>query len=340
MMDALGSTMRLGVLSLLVVTALSGSESDIAIESGTNALVLLKDDNGIFSPVIGVDALVGMALISGGHTPERGKHRAVTARIMRNLLERQDRITGLIGDDSRYLYSHSFATAFLADCYGEANDARLPGAVAQACRILIEQQNAEGGWRHYPCDGDADLSVTASAMAGLRAAWNASVGEADSQKSAAAAVRYARACANDDGSFNYRIDSRRGRSGEGAADVPRAAAAVTLMRNAGIAEQDETLTRGMGYLRRYVGEHLASRGPHFWYGEYYAALAMHQSPDPEDWRKYREHAFPVILELQDHKDHLWHGPDGEARAQGEAYATAMALIILQMENDYLPIQQR
>ena len=76
---------------------------------------------------------------------------------------------------------------------------------------------------------------------------------------------------------------------------------------------------------------------HYWYGHYYAALAM-WTAGGNFWAEW----FPAI------RDELvarargggqfggglwtdWHGP---------AYATAMACIILQLPNNYLPIMQK
>jgi len=56
--------------------------------------------------------------------------------------------------------------------------------------------------------------------------------------------------------------------------------------------------------------------------------------DGNDWTRYWAAAEPILLRRQ-WADGVW--PQGEA---GPAYGTAMALIILQIPNNDLPILQR
>ena len=62
---------------------------------------------------------------------------------------------------------------------------------------------------------------------------------------------------------------------------------------------------------------------------------MFHSPDPNDWDGYWSQASAVITARQD-RNGLWLQGEGP----GPAYNTAMALIILQIPNNYLPIFQR
>ena len=68
---------------------------------------------------------------------------------------------------------------------------------------------------------------------------------------------------------------------------------------------------------------------------YYAAQAMFHHPDPAVWDRYFQLAQEVIREHQANNG-SWNYPDN----YGAAFATSIALIILQIPNQYLPIFQR
>jgi hypothetical protein len=74
------------------------------------------------------------------------------------------------------------------------------------------------------------------------------------------------------------------------------------------------------------------RPEHFYYGHYYAALAM-WTAGGNYWSEW----FPAIrntLLLRREQNNLW------IDHFGTVYATAMACIILQLPNNYLPIMQK
>ena len=75
---------------------------------------------------------------------------------------------------------------------------------------------------------------------------------------------------------------------------------------------------------------ILARDSHYFYGHYYACQAMFLAGG-EYWATY----YPAIRELLiARQNRTTGGWTGEA---GEDYATAMALIILQMPNRYLPV---
>ena len=118
----------------------------------------------------------------------------------------------------------------------------------------------------------------------------------------------------------------------GPSEFPRSAAGVVALYSAGIYEGDE-IHKGLEYLMQHVPRSGASsRQPYFFYGHYYAVQAMwHAGGDY--WQRWYP-AVRDVLTAQQHDDGSWtdlHGPE---------YATAMACIILQMPNNYLPIFQR
>ena len=117
----------------------------------------------------------------------------------------------------------------------------------------------------------------------------------------------------------------------GGSAFPRSAAGVASLYYAGVYEGD-ALRHGLDYLVRN-GQNLSHQsGGHYYYGHYYAVQAMFLAGGDywADW-------FPQIREqlLAAQKD------DGAWPSNhGEAYGTAMSLLILQVPNRYLPIFQR
>ncbi len=328
---------------LLAAVVLSAGESepvvtpDAAVERGLAALVRVQQPDGAFGETNAVTALAGMALLSGGHTPTRGRYREASAKALRRILARQDRASGFLGDGAKPMYAHGFATLYLAECYGMApHEDGLRRALEAALDCIHRAQNDEGGWRYQPSPVDADISVTICQIMALRAANNVCVAIPGTQEVVAKAVAYVRRCANGDGSFGYRHAGDGSWGTQGGEGIPRAAAGSMCLIGAGVTESsDRTLGPALRFVRKNVSDHLAGRGGQFfWYGQYYAAQAMFHSPDPEDWKHYWAAAGPVIVRQQG-SDGLW--TNGEA---GPAYATAMALIILQIPNNYLPIFQR
>jgi hypothetical protein len=99
--------------------------------------------------------------------------------------------------------------------------------------------------------------------------------------------------------------------------------------------EDDSIVRGLDYLR--TNAMIAGGGPnmqaHYFYGQYYTTQAMYLAGG-DWWSQWWERARAELLSMQA-DDGSW--VDHQA---GNAYATAMALIVLQMPNRFLPIFQR
>ena len=308
---------------------------DALVAKGLAALERLQQEDGSFGRGTGVTALAGMAFLAGGHTPTRGAYRNASAKCLQSVLAGQDPVNGYLGDDSGNMYAHGFATLYLAECYGMTGERKVRVAMEAALDLIFRAQNDEGGWRYTPFPNEADISVTICQVMAIRAAYNVGVGGDRAQEVMRKAVEYVRACANPDGSFNYQ--ARGGSFGrEGYRGVPRASAGAMCLIGAGITDpRDPVLGPALGFVRKHVPAHLRSGGDWYWYGQYYASQLMFHSPDQSDWETYWNVAWPVIAEYQDANGY-WSRPDG----YGPAFGTAMALIILQIPNNYLPIFQR
>jgi prenyltransferase beta subunit len=267
----------------------------------------------------GITALAGLAFMSNGNMPGRGKYGDNVQRCVDYILASSQE-SGLLSSDAAHgvMYSHGFATLFLGEVYGMTGDEQVKEKLQRAVRLIQKCQNTEGGWRYMPVPMDADISVTICQIMGLRSARDAGIKV--EKEVIDKAIVYVRGCQNADGGFNYM------RSG-GGSEFPRSAAGVASLYYAGVFEGND-LKRGLDYLRQYVpGKGGASS--HYYYGHYYAAQAMFLAGG-EYWAEW----YPAIRDELISKQ----APNGQFPGEiAPAYGTACALIILQMPNRYLPV---
>jgi hypothetical protein len=78
-------------------------------------------------------------------------------------------------------------------------------------------------------------------------------------------------------------------------------------------------------------------GEHYWYAQYYAAHAMHQVGG-KDWEEWYDKVRKTLLPRQS-PDGSWQRPSTRMDA-GTVYKTSIAVIVLSIPADYLPIFQR
>ncbi len=279
-----------------------------------------------YSRNVAVCSLAGMAFMCGGSTPGRGLYGEHVDRCVAYVLE-QSGDSGFLSADAATshgpMYGHGFATLFLAECYGMSAREDLRDKLDKAVGLIVSTQNSEGGWRYLPERNDADISVTVCQVMALRAARNAGIhvpGETVDR-----ALEYVKRCQNPDGGFRYML---RG----GPSLFPRSAAGVVALYSGGIYEGPE-IESGLVYIERFAPQRAAfNREGHFFYGHYYAVQAMWHSGGDRwaDW-------YPAVRETM----------LARQRADGSwidsicaEYGTAMACIVLQMPNNFLPIFQR
>lgn len=312
--------------SLLNVRATS------AIERGLAFLAQRQNEDGSFGSGStrnnqGINALAGLAFLSAGNTPGRGPHGDRVNRCLEYLLKNVQESGYIFHPEQGThgpMYGHGFATMFLAEAYGMLPRTDLRDRLAKAVRLIVNSQNAEGGWRYYPDRREADLSVTVCQMMALRSARNAGVFVPN--ETVERCVDYVKRSQNPDGGFMYML------SQPGDSQFARSAAGVAALQSAGIYDTEE-VRRGIRYLRQQ-----RARGDspiqdrYFYYGHYYAIQAMWQAGS-EDFATW----YPDIrdnLVARELQDQGWF--DGIS----SEYATAMACIILQTPQSYLPIFQR
>jgi hypothetical protein len=277
---------------------------------------------------VAVTSLVGMAFLSAGHTPNRGKYGREVQKAVDYVLSRCGPNGFILDKESAShgpMYGHGFATLFLAEVYGMARDDQIRKKLELAVQLIVKSQNREGGWRYDPVPKDADVSVTVCQMMALRAARNA--GLHVPKETVDRCVEYVKKSQNPDGGFQYQL-VRRGESA-----FPRSAAGLMALYSAGVYEGAE-IDKALRYLMRYLPrDELFHQETHYYYGHYYAVQAMWHAGG-NHWKQW----YPAIRdELLQRR--LASGGWSDQFICTE-YGTAMALLVLQMPNNYLPIFQR
>ncbi|MEO6595747.1 MAG: prenyltransferase/squalene oxidase repeat-containing protein [Planctomycetota bacterium] len=283
---------------------------------------------------LGVTALCGMAFLAGGHLPDRGTYAEVVRRI-HDYVVGCCQENGFLTDAGTRMYSHAFATLFLAEIHGMAATESAKLALERAVNLIVDCQNAAGGWRYNVFDRETDLSVTVCQLQALRAARNIGIRvPAETIDRALAYVLKSRVeRGRERGLFYYKI------YGRGAYDKPSEyainAAGLTALASAGVHDDNLNdpvlafLSREYGTIADYNRTHF-----YFWYGNYYAAQAFYQYGGSR-CRTFFARLAKDLLEAQA-SDGRWRNDVGP----GDEMATSIACILLQMPKQYLPIFQR
>jgi squalene cyclase len=278
--------------------------------------------SGSYTRHVGITGLAAMAMMSQGNLPGRGKYGEDVRKAISFILKSTNPHSGFIshGINTR-MYGHGFATLALAEAYGMDQNEGIREKLKKAIRLIIRSQKSDGGWRYDASpQGASDLSVTVCQVMALRAARNAGIKVP--KEVIDRAIEYVKKSANPDGSFRYMLGSGMGRS------YPLAAAGLTTLFGAGEYDSPE-IKAALQYLKRAKPRDFS----HFYYGHYYAAQAMYQAGE-ENWKAWHAEIAGYLLQKQQQSDGSW---SGEINNE---YCTAMACIILQIDNCYLPIFQR
>ncbi len=311
----------------------------LAIEKGLAWLANKQNANGSWTCRVGyklnedyygreydsvcVTALAGMAFMGQGNLPGRGKYGTVIEKALGFVLSCVRETDGYITKHGSRMYEHAFSTLFLSEVYGMSPRADVKRKLKKAVQLIIQSQNSKGGWRYQPAPIDADISVTVSTLQALRSARN--IGIAVPKEVIDKAIEYVKKSAKHDGSFNYQLlPFTRSTS-------VLTACGVVALQNAGEYNTPE-VQRGLRYILNRIFGELRPGKYHYFYGHYYASQAMYLG-GPKYWNAYYPKVRNDIL-IRQHKDGYWND------AVGPTYATAMAIIILQIPNEYLPIFQR
>lgn len=312
-------------------------ETAQAIDAGLAYLAKIQSRDGSWhnrgqygAYPVAMTALAGLALLMDGNTTTQGRYAPQidrAARYLVNAANPNGLIARLDQDEGRPMYGHGFSMLFLAELYGMTEDVRrqqeMHAVLSGGIDLIARSQSRLGGWIYQPNSGGDEGSVTITQVQALRACRNA--GMAVPKQVIDGAMEYLKISVNSDGGIAYRAGTR------GPSRPAITAAAVCCWFNAG--QYDNPLAlRALQFAKDNIRVGRNAFG-HTFYSQLYFSQAMFIS-GPKDWDGY----FPSIRDFLLRRQN----PDGSWQGDhvGRVYGTAVALIILQLPYNRLPIMQR
>ncbi|RME83327.1 MAG: hypothetical protein D6785_06830, partial [Planctomycetota bacterium] len=150
-----------------------GSWSDVIGRKVNNYYI------GKYGRHVGVSALAGMAFLAGGYLPGRGKYGKTLKKLVDFFADTfskpENNPDGFISLNESRMYSHAFATLFLAEIYGMTHRPEIGTILRRSVKLIETSQNKHGGWRYLPGAKDSDLSIVVCQLMALRGARNAGI---------------------------------------------------------------------------------------------------------------------------------------------------------------------
>lgn len=303
------------------------AETELRVSRGLKYLAERQQPDGSFSITaakggaavrpgmnVPITSLCGLALVGTGSVPGEDEYgKQIEAAV--NYVVSQQADNGCICDASgASMYSHAFATIFLAKAY-QASRQKLPikANLERAITLLGECQSDAGGWRYTPVKSGDDLSVTLCQLTALRAARNAGIDVPEGTWKGALA--YVRGCQNDDGSFRYILANGSGGS------FSLNAGGLAALHWAGL-QSSEPFEKARESLRQKIRMDAApDKIAMFYYGNYFCAQAQ-WGLGGDAWKAWYG-SMQDFLAKHQREDGSWDD------MFSPEYGTAMACIILQ-----------
>lgn len=274
-----------------------------------------------------------MAFLAAGHVPGEGPYGQIIDRGVEYVLSHQE-ANGMIIDRRGHgpMYDHGISTLMLAEITGMTSKekaAPLRRVLENGVRVILKAQQVRkgrresGGWRYQLNSEDSDLSVTGWQLLALRAAKD--IGCDVPVERIEQAVGYVKKCASGRG-FGYQ-------PGNGATSTLTAAGVLCLQ----VCDhfEDREVEGGIEFLQR---QPLRYDQEWYFYGAYYHAISGYKFGGP-DWERTKSLLFQDLL-VNQHPLGGWEAKNGNERAQGRVYSTALGVLALTVEYGYLPIYQR
>jgi hypothetical protein len=316
----------------------------LAVRSGLDYLAAEQQENGGFDAPrneVAATGLAALAALANRDGDLREQHETMLREAIGHLLTRQNEI-GQVGKSPMFQHAAGMLAALHMLGMGEEE---LDGRLAEFCRRGIElTQRAQrirkaprnlGGWSYEPHSWESDIANTAWQVLVLESARQS--GYSIHPRSFAEAYKFINRCSQK-GGYGY-IPAITEASGV----RYRSAAGVALFVKELIRPRS---TENEGDVVKWIGEVDPSWGGKqyrgfFYRSAFYITLGMFQAGGHR-WDSYYRKLVQVLLRHQESDGHWDFPPDTyeEARAAGKVYATAMAVLMLSLEKQILPIYQR
>lgn len=275
---------------------------------------------------VGVTAIVGISFLSSGYLPDEGKFSGVLKKAVKYVLGKQQE-NGLIVSGrtlSAPMYSHAFCTIFLSSLVGhQKNDVGVYKALEKAVKLIIYAQNNSGGWRYTPGTNESDLSVTVCQILALQLAQK--VGIDVPSVVFDNALQYVLSCKDEGGGFRYQSDW-------GHTSLPLTGGALSALTFLDYRDKN-IISDSIEFIKLYQPYGKKKLYGHLGYSLMWGALGAKYSGETF-WREYYPPVKETLLEGQN-EDGSW-----ADESVGDIYGTAMAINILNIALEYLPLYIR
>ncbi len=347
------SVRRLGALLAVVLTLAPTAEAgtprrsaarmELAVQSGLAYLASRQKADGSFACDKYPAAVTGLACLAVlAHRDDRlpEKHEAMLRQGLDFILRQQDE-NGMVGSS---LYEHAIATLVALQMLGMGEpdeDSRLAAFCRKAVAVTLEagqvrkSRRAQGGWAYEPTSKQSDLSNTSWQVLVLFSANQCGFEVPPGLYEEA--LKYVQRCRQKEG-YGYKPAFTQ-RSGKAHRSLTGVALFLKSILDPASLERDwQVLDWLTAVPPSWGGKQY--RG-YFFCASFYLTQGMFQLGG-ERWETYYDQLVAVLLEHQESDGHwpLPHDNLEESRKAGPVYATAMAILQLSLEKQYLPIYQR
>jgi hypothetical protein len=315
-------------------------ETELAVARGLGWLVRTQGSDGSWSAdsqtyPVAMTALAGLALLSSGSTATRGPYGSAIRRAEAFLLASSDPSSGLIsaGWEQRPMHGHAFAMTFLAQVLGQEESLErregIKDVLRRAVALVSRAQTTNGGWYYQPNASSDEGTLTVTMMQGLRACHDAGIHVP--KEIIDRGVGYIEKSTLSDGRVRYRLNSSQVREGV-------TCAAIVALWSAGRYD-DELLKRIVNYMDRAINPNWGTMRTHATYVQYYLGQAKFLLGGVR-WTQFYRIESRLLTGAQE-SDGSWLTQEERAEhGVGAVYSTSVALIILQLPYNRLPIFQR
>ncbi|MBI2193819.1 MAG: terpene cyclase/mutase family protein [Planctomycetes bacterium] len=293
-----------------------------------------------------VASFAGLAFLANGYEPGKGDYGDVVLRALQ-FVQASMTPDGYLGSRDNSMYVHAIATLFGLSCLGRSAGGERDRELAEWCRrslaLTLAAQKVkktrleQGGWRYSPFSNDSDLSVTSWQLLTLHAARQC--GYEIDEAVFEAAMKYVNGAylvtETGKAGFLYRV---------GASNVPEPAVTgvAVFLKSLFERDSDEKIEKALEYLEDFSpGWGGRQYNGFFYFGSFYMAQGTFQRGD-EAWSDFAPKIQRVLLDHQEADGHWGFPPDNSPQSHpaGHAYTTALALLILSLDRQYLPMFQR
>ena len=305
-----------------------------------------------------VASLAGLAFLANGYLPGTNAPYNKTVASALKYVTGTMASDGYIGQGDRSgMYIHAISSLFALSCLGMQTEEKVEPDLAEWCRrslnVIVKSQQMSksaierGGWRYDPYTSESDVSITCWQLLVLHTARQAGF-EVEPSVFSSALAYLNRAYVP--------VKSEQGQEKSGLVggylyrpgytyEPSRSSTALVLFIQSLFDAVDEQRKRQvLRYLSRYPLTWDGNQyGGYFFFSGFYMVQGMFQVGG-DDWNSFGPRMATLLLDHQS-GDGTWPYPPGnvaqeQMQSTGPAYPVAMAVLMLSLDKQYLPMYQR